>query len=83
METTNKRLNIYVGRVDGIQIRVNDTWDRMRGMKGEVRIQSSTMRAMQAEWVQQSDLLRQILAHFPHPPGTDTAGPNYQSPPPQ
>lgn len=46
VDTMNGRLNMYVGQVDGIQLRVNETWDRIRSMEAEARKQGNMMRAV-------------------------------------
>lgn len=51
VETMNGRFNMYAGRMDGIQWRVNETWDRLGSME-------SSLQAIQAEQAQQTELLR-------------------------
>lgn len=81
MDIMNQLLSAYVGRVDSIQIRVNETWESIRSMEEKVKAQSNMMRAVQVEQVQQSDLLRQILINLSPPPGDDIVRPSFQSPP--
>lgn len=47
----NGELGMYVGRVDGIRLRTNETWDWLSGME-------TWIRNIQAEEAQQSELMR-------------------------
>ncbi|XP_022878955.1 uncharacterized protein LOC111396712 [Olea europaea var. sylvestris] len=70
VETMNGRFNMYAGRMDGIQWRMNETWDRLGSME-------SRLQAIQAEQAQQCELLRQLLSRLPSPPKDDAAGPSF------
>lgn len=75
VDTMNGELGMCVGRVDIIQLRTNETWDRLSSLE-------TWIRNIQAEETQQSELMRQILAQLPPPPGNCTTSPSFPLPPP-
>lgn len=75
MDTMNGRLSVYVGRVEGIQLRVNEIWERLGHL--ETRVEG-----IHNEMTQQSALMREILARLPPPPVDDTVGSSFPSQPP-
>ncbi|XP_022847654.1 uncharacterized protein LOC111370198 [Olea europaea var. sylvestris] len=56
MDTMNGRLSVYMGRMDGIQLRLNETWERTGHTETNIS-------EFQAEIAQQSAMMREILAH--------------------
>lgn len=74
-DTMNGRLNMYVGRVDGIRIRVNETWETMRAIQAEQTQQSTLMREL-------NEMIRQLLGQHPPPPDDGTSGSSFLQPHP-
>jgi hypothetical protein len=75
MDTMNGRLSVYVGRVDGIQLRVNETWEHLGRL--ETRVEG-----IHDEMTQQSALMREIISRLPSPPADHATGPSYTPRPP-
>lgn len=70
METMNDRLSVYVGRVDGIQMRVNETWERLGHLE-------TLVEGIHDEMTQQSAVMREILARLLPPLADGTAGSSF------
>jgi chromosome segregation ATPase len=75
VEVINRRLNHYVGRVDGIQLRTNESWDRLGAIETHVR-------ELRTELTSQSELMRQILDRLPPPAAGDTSAQFFPPPSP-